>query len=107
MFRGGIGSSLSPFMVAGNGPSYARQPALLPAQSRGRGDLGFEATLWMAADKLRGNLDAADYKRVILRLIFLKHRTRCANSFPLVCGPTYVYWHRHTSWPTRHWQEAW
>jgi hypothetical protein len=26
------------------------------------GDLGFEATLWATADKLRGNLDAAEYK---------------------------------------------
>jgi type I restriction enzyme M protein len=39
----------------------------------GGGDLGFEATLWQAADKLRGNLDAAEYKHVILGLIFLKY----------------------------------
>ena len=38
-----------------------------------RGDLGFEATLWQAADKLRGNLDSADYKHVVLGLIFLKY----------------------------------
>ena len=53
--------------------SDAVQPALLPAQNRGRGDLGFEATLWLAADKLRGNLDAAEYKHVVLGLIFLKY----------------------------------
>ncbi len=35
--------------------------------------LGFEATLWQAADKLRGNLDAAEYKHVVLGLIFLKY----------------------------------
>jgi type I restriction enzyme M protein len=35
--------------------------------------LGFEATLWATADKLRGNLDAADYKHVVLGLIFLKY----------------------------------
>ena len=35
--------------------------------------LGFEATLWAAADKLRGNLDAAEYKHVVLGLIFLKY----------------------------------
>lgn len=34
--------------------------------------LGFEATLWAAADKLRSNMDAADYKHVVLGLIFLK-----------------------------------
>lgn len=37
------------------------------------GDLDFEATLWQAADKLRGNLDAAEYKHVVLGLIFLKY----------------------------------
>jgi type I restriction enzyme M protein len=35
--------------------------------------LGLEATLWAAADKLRGNLDAAEYKHVVLGLIFLKY----------------------------------
>ena len=34
--------------------------------------LGFEAILWQAADKLRNNLDAAEYKHVVLGLIFLK-----------------------------------
>ena len=36
-------------------------------------NLGFEATLWAAADKLRNNLDAAEYKHVVLGLIFLKY----------------------------------
>ena len=35
--------------------------------------LGFETTLWAAADKLRGNHDAAEYKHVVLGLIFLKY----------------------------------
>src|ERR1017187_10439058 len=35
--------------------------------------LGFEATLWATADKLRGNLDAAEYKHVVLGHIFLKY----------------------------------
>ncbi|MBX3109941.1 MAG: SAM-dependent DNA methyltransferase [Fimbriimonadaceae bacterium] len=44
------------------------------AQSNGSGaHLGFEATLWAAADKLRGNIDASDYKHVVLGLIFLKY----------------------------------
>ncbi|MGB2753538.1 MAG: class I SAM-dependent DNA methyltransferase [Phycisphaerae bacterium] len=37
------------------------------------GALGFEETLWQAADKLRGNMDAAEYKHVALGLIFLKY----------------------------------
>ena len=35
--------------------------------------LGFEQTLWAAAEKLRGHLDAADYKHTVLGLIFLKY----------------------------------
>lgn len=35
--------------------------------------LGFEQKLWAAADKLRGHMDAADYKHVVLGLIFLKY----------------------------------
>jgi type I restriction enzyme M protein len=34
---------------------------------------GIEHELWEAADKLRGHLDAADYKSVVLGLIFLKY----------------------------------
>ncbi len=65
-------------------------PSLLPAarpdapQRRGRkasngskngssANLGFEATLWLAADKLRNTMDAAEYKHVVLGLIFLKY----------------------------------
>ena len=36
-------------------------------------NLGFEAKLWLAADKLRNNMDAAEYKHVDLGLIFLKY----------------------------------
>lgn len=36
-------------------------------------NVGFEATLWAAADKLRSNMDAAEYKHVVLGLIFLKY----------------------------------
>ncbi len=33
----------------------------------------FEAKLWQAADALRNNMDAAEYKHVVLGLIFLKY----------------------------------
>ena len=32
-----------------------------------------EKTLWKSADKLRKNMDAAEYKHVVLGLIFLKY----------------------------------
>ncbi|MCA9614289.1 MAG: SAM-dependent DNA methyltransferase, partial [Myxococcales bacterium] len=35
--------------------------------------VGFEETLWQMADKLRNNMDAAEYKHVVLGLIFLKY----------------------------------
>ena len=35
--------------------------------------LGFEDQLWLAADKLRGHMDAAVYKHVVLGLVFLKY----------------------------------
>jgi len=40
-------------------------------------NLGFEAKLWLAADKLRNNMDAAEYKHVVLGLIFLKYISDC------------------------------
>ena len=36
-------------------------------------DIGFEEQIWAAADILRGNMDAAEYKHVVLGLIFLKY----------------------------------
>ncbi len=35
--------------------------------------IGFETQLWAAADALRNNMDAAEYKHVVLGLIFLKY----------------------------------
>ena len=34
--------------------------------------VGFEAELWRMAEALRGSMDAAEYKHVVLGLIFLK-----------------------------------
>ena len=36
-------------------------------------EIGFEEKIWKAACTLRGNIDAAEYKHVILGLIFLKY----------------------------------
>lgn len=36
-------------------------------------EIGFEKDIWKAADLLRGNMDASEYKSVVLGLIFLKY----------------------------------
>src|SRR5437660_4104098 len=52
----------------------ARSPKGTAPTSGGNGNgLGFEAKLWAAADALRNNMDAAEYKHVVLGLIFLKY----------------------------------
>ena len=38
-----------------------------------RDRIGFEKEIWKAADKMRGNIDASEYKSVVLGLIFLKY----------------------------------
>ncbi len=42
-------------------------------QTNNGANLGYEAELFKAADKLRGNMEPSDYKHVVLGLIFLKH----------------------------------
>ena len=44
-----------------------------PRKTENGATLGFEATLWAAADKLRGHMDAAEYRHVVLGLVFLKY----------------------------------
>jgi type I restriction enzyme M protein len=47
-----------------------------PAATRVNGtgaNVGYEAELWRMADALRGSMDAAEYKHVVLGLIFLKY----------------------------------
>jgi len=48
-------------------------PAKKNTKNNNGATLGIEAELWEAADKLRGHLDAAEYKNVVLGLIFLKY----------------------------------
>ncbi|MCR4317476.1 MAG: N-6 DNA methylase [Planctomycetes bacterium] len=43
------------------------------AKTSNGANLGFENQLWKAADALRSNMDAAEYKHIVLGLIFLKY----------------------------------
>ena len=52
----------------------ARRKKIDAQGTKGNGaPLGYEAQLWKAADALRSNMDAAEYKHVVLGLIFLKY----------------------------------
>ncbi len=48
-------------------------PNKKPQQSNENGDLNFAESLWKAADKLRGSVESAEYKHIVLGLIFLKY----------------------------------
>ncbi|MFO7564741.1 MAG: class I SAM-dependent DNA methyltransferase [Enhygromyxa sp.] len=51
-----------------------RGKSTTPTDAEARqGSLGFEDKLWTAADLLRNNMDPAEYKHVVLGLIFLKY----------------------------------
>ncbi len=57
-------------------PTFAIDEQLMPRKAQEKtstANIGFEAKLWLAADKLRNNMDAAEYKHVVLGLIFLKY----------------------------------
>jgi len=43
------------------------------AKENNGANLGFESELWRTADAMRSNMDAAEYKHVVLGLIFLKY----------------------------------
>ncbi len=51
----------------------ARRKGTKTPKKNSGANLGFEAQLWKAADALRSNMDAAEYKHVVLGLIFLKY----------------------------------
>jgi len=55
------------FKMAGKSKSASN------SNSKNGAALGFEAQLWAAADKMRGHMDASEYKHVCLGLIFLKY----------------------------------
>jgi type I restriction enzyme M protein len=64
---------------AGQAGASATKPAPAPKKPQGgkarngTAHLGFEEQLWQAADKLRGHMDASEYKGTVLGLIFLKY----------------------------------
>src|SRR4051794_12572028 len=45
----------------------------MPPRAKKDQQLSLEASLWEAANRLRSNMDAAEYKHVVLGLIFLKY----------------------------------
>ena len=58
--------------MASRTPSKTRIRSEMTLQSTGA-TTGYEAELWQMADTLRGSMDAAEYKHVVLGLIFLKY----------------------------------
>ena len=54
-------------------PKRESIPTRSSKKNRSTANLGFEAKLWEAANALRGSMDAAEYKHVVLGLIFLKY----------------------------------
>ena len=54
-------------------PSFMAKKTKIVEKSDSSATIGFEAKLWLTADKLRNNMDAAEYKHVVLGLIFLKY----------------------------------
>ena len=74
----GRGGSISIADAEAVAPAEA-QAAKVDRQVRGArpnttaANVGYEAELWRMADALRGSMDAAEYKHVVLGLIFLKY----------------------------------
>lgn len=65
-----MGKGFGPILLHAHGGFLAKGKG----KANGNGaNLGFEAKMWLAADKLRNNMDAAEYKHVVLGLIFLKY----------------------------------
>ena len=56
-------------------------------------NLGFEAKLWLTADKLRNNMDAAEYKHVVLGRVYTYFLTRFTSAAGKNGGQFYVRSH--------------
>ena len=57
----------------GSSPPPATGADAFKSNGTSKAILGFEEKMWAAADKLRGSMDASEYKHVVLGLIFLKY----------------------------------
>jgi len=55
------------------GEAVAKKSSNGKAATSNGANIGYEAKLWQMADALRNNMDAAEYKHVVLGLIFLKY----------------------------------
>ncbi len=58
-----------------------KKPTKKKATSKSQSLADIEKKLWEAADKLRANMDAAEYKHVVLSLIFLKYVSDSFDEF--------------------------
>ena len=69
----------APAAEPASGPVFRREDVAAwlerhrPRSAKAVQPLGFEAKLWQAADALRNSMDPAEYKHVVLGLIFLKY----------------------------------
>ena len=52
--------------------------------------IGHEAELWSMADALRGSMDAAEYKHIVLGLIFLKYISDGCGSSSSAAQPVFA-----------------
>ena len=71
--RGRGGSVALADATAQAAPERPERPARAARQVSTAANVGYEAELWRMADALRGSMDAAEYKHVVLGLIFLKY----------------------------------
>ncbi|WP_276967663.1 type I restriction-modification system subunit M [Metallibacterium scheffleri] len=72
VYRGDASGTLAPAVAARDAGAAPRRGRAARNADDGA-TVGFEAQLWAAADALRNNMDAAEYKHVVLGLIFLKY----------------------------------
>ncbi len=54
-------------------PGRGRVKTRIKRQAKIGANVGYEGEFWKMADALRGSMDAAEYKHVVLGLIFLKY----------------------------------
>lgn len=70
---GGKRRGRPPKAAASSAPPEAAEPSRRRSGTTSDAVVGFEEKLWLMADKLRNNMDAAEYKHVVLGLVFLKY----------------------------------